>query len=311
MESLSRESKRFISYVSFKMDCIREQEEIKWRLDYDRALMNYNQLDLLREVKVKELTEGMPKVPKYKIYNKPKVIFKKDGTLSAMGERWFQRLKENGLSPTEQGPIKVVDGYDEPNPNSSVQVKDWLYSLGWKPQTFNYVRDKETGEERAIPQVRDDGELCESVKKLVEKDATIASLDGLTVINHRMSIFKGFIECAETDKEGNYWLKASAGGFTNTMRFKHRKPLVNLPGVTAAYGGEIRGCLIAPEGQFLIGSDMTSLESTTKRHYMKPYDPEYVEEMSQEGFDEHVNLAAFAGVITKDEEEFFKWYQST
>jgi len=69
--------------------------------------------------------------------------------------------------------------------------------------------------------------------------------------------------------------------------------------------------LIAPEGYKVVGSDMASLESTTKRHYMQPYDPDYVEEMSQEGFDEHVNLAAFAGVITKDEEEFFKWYQST
>ena len=307
---LNPEALRFIKYTSFKMDCSREQAELGWRLDYDRALRNYTELETLAKEKTEALKGHMPKVPKYAVYNKPKVMFKKDGTLSAHGEKWFQRLKEAKLSPTEQGPIKVVVSYDEPNPNSSDQVKNWLYALGWKPQTFNYVRDKETGDERAIPQVRDDGELCASVKKLAAQDPAIELLDGLTVIQHRMAIFKGFIESAQQKPDGTYWLKAEIGGFTNTMRFKHRKPLVNLPGVTAAYGDEIRGCLIAPEGQFLIGSDMTSLESTTKRHYMKPYDPEYVEEMSQEGFDEHVNLAAFAGVITKDEEEFFKWYQS-
>jgi hypothetical protein len=44
---------------------------------------------------------------------------------------------------------------------------------------------------------------------------------------------------------------------------------------------------------------MTSLEDTTKRHYMKPYDPEYVNEMSQHGFDPHLDLAKHAGEITQ------------
>jgi hypothetical protein len=42
---------------------------------------------------------------------------------------------------------------------------------------------------------------------------------------------------------------------------------------------------------------------------MWAYDPEYVTEMSKEGFDEHVNLSVFAGFLTEDEEEFYKWYQ--
>jgi DNA polymerase I-like protein with 3'-5' exonuclease and polymerase domains len=44
---------------------------------------------------------------------------------------------------------------------------------------------------------------------------------------------------------------------------------------------------------------MTSLEDTTKRHYMKPYDPKYVEEMSQDGFDPHLDLAKHAGAVTQ------------
>ena len=46
---------------------------------------------------------------------------------------------------------------------------------------------------------------------------------------------------------------------------------------------------------------MTSLEDTTKRHYMKPYDPKYVEEMSRDGFDPHLDLAKHAGKITQDD----------
>ena len=42
---------------------------------------------------------------------------------------------------------------------------------------------------------------------------------------------------------------------------------------------------------------MTSLEDTTKRHYMQPYDPKYVHEMSQAGFDPHLDLAKHAGAI--------------
>ena len=64
-------------------------------------------------------------------------------------------------------------------------------------------------------------------------------------------------------------------------------------------GNVIRGCLIAPEGYVLCGADMTSLEDTTKRHYMKPLDPKYVQEMSHYGFDPHLDLALHAGLITQ------------
>ena len=104
-------------------------------------------------------------------------------------------------------------------------------------------------------------------------------------------------------------IAATIGGLTNTFRFQHRKPIVNLPKVDKPWGKEIRGCIVAPEGMTLCGSDMVSLEDTTKRHYMKPYDPDYVEEMSKPGWDPHISLSVFAGVVRKDEEEFFQWYQ--
>jgi hypothetical protein len=168
--------------------------------------------------------------------------------------------------------------------------------LGWKPRTWKFLRDKKTGDERKIEQVRKGSELCQSVRELSSVDAAVDLLDGLTVLTHRAGILRSFIEC---HKDG--WLQASVAGLTNTFRFKHFRPLVNLPSVDKPYGDVIRGCLTCPDGYTLAGADMTSLEDTTKRHYMKPLDPDYVEEMSREGFDPHLDLAKHAGVITQDD----------
>ena len=222
-------------------------------------------------------------------------MHKKDGDLSANGEKWVTLCLENKM-PTSAKSFVVKTGEERGNPNSNDQVKDWLYSLGWKPRTFKFLRDKKTGEERQLEQVRKNGELCQSVRELSSNDPAVDLLDGLTVLTHRAGILRSFLEC---HKDG--WLQAGVAGLTNTFRFKHFKPLVNLPSVDKPYGDVIRGCLTCPDGYTLAGADMTSLEDTTKRHYMKPLDPEYVEEMSREGFDPHLDLALHAGVITQDD----------
>ena len=51
----------------------------------------------------------------------------------------------------------------------------------------------------------------------------------------------------------------------------------------------------------LCGADVSSLESCTKRHLMWEYDPDYVTEMSKEGFDEHLDLAKHASKITQED----------
>ena len=284
---------KFFRYLQFKMSCAASAEQSGWRLDKKLAESSINTLVKQQEDKIEELTSVMPKQRVTAIKRKPKVCFKQDGSPSSHGERWFSLLAENKLPNHHDEDITVLKGWKEPNPKSSPQVKDWLFSLGWVPCTHKYEKDDE-GNERTIPQVRNDGELTDSVKLLVDKHPAVGVLDGLTVIQHRLSIFQGFIEC---ERDG--YVKAGIAGLTNTLRFKHRKPLVNLPGVDKPWGKEVRGCLIADEGYVLCGADMTSLEDTTKRHYMKPYDPDYVEEMAREGFDPHLDLAKHAGAVTQ------------
>ena len=289
------EKHRFIQYLSFKLDCAREQETLRWKLDVEKAKAHLEEWETLKAEKTEALADAMPKRSLFATRNKPKVMEKKDGSLSAHGERWVQLCKQE-KQPVSTLSIVVKTGEERANPNSVEQVKDWLFSLGWKPRTFKYLRDKVTGDERKLEQVRKDGELCPSVRELVDTEPSIALLDGLSVLSHRIGVLKGMV-----DAERDGYVQATVAGFTNTLRFRHARPLVNLPSVDKPYGEEIRGCLTAPEGYTLCGADMTSLEDTTKRHYMKPLDPDYVLEMSKGGFDPHLDLAKHAGVITQED----------
>ena len=297
---------RFLKYLQFKGECAAYQEANPVRLDYDRVIRNIQELEVMQEEKVEQLKITMPKNPVKKWVNRPKNTHKKDGTLSAHGERWFKTLRENKMPPTHKERFQVVTSHEIANPGSPEQVKAWLFGLGWKPCTFDYKKGDD-GNERKIPQVRKDGELAPSVERLIDKNPGVEVLNGLTVIQHRLGVLKGFRDCA-IERKGKYYLKAEIAGLTNTLRFKHKKPLVNLPGVDKPWGEEIRGCLIAEEGETFMGCDMSSLEATTKRHYMYPHDPEYADEMGKEGFDEHINLAVYNNELTKDEEEFYAWY---
>jgi len=286
---------RFIDYLTFKMDCAREQEALRWKLDVPMAQKAYDEIVVLKEEKVEQLSHAMPKRILTRVVTQPKNMYRKNHSLSAHGEKWEELCKEYKQPVTTQSFV-VKTGEELGNPNSNDQVKDWLYSLGWQPITFKFVRDKETGDERMIAQIRNESDLCESVKDLAEVDPAVDLLDGLTVLTHRAGILKSFLEC-----HIDGYLKAEIAGLTNTLRFKHSKPLVNLPSVDKPYGDIIRGCLTCPEGYTLAGADMVSLEDTTKRHYMQPLDPDYVEDMSREGFDPHLDLAKFAGTVTQDD----------
>ena len=287
---------RMIKYLQFKMDCARLQEANKWKLDVEKAKQKFEELENEKNLKLPELIKAMPDVPIISKKKRPAKPFKKDGSLSATGTNWFNLLKENNLPKDYDGIVEIVIGYKEPKPTSSVQVKNWLFELGWEPIHFVYKRDKDTGDVRKIPQIKsevDDSRLCDSVLLLCDDNPAIRLFEGLSTLVHRIGFFKSFL-----DNVDDGYVQAEIAGLTNTLRFKHKKPLANIPSVNVPYGYDIRSCLIAPDGYELCGSDMSSLEDRTKLHYMYAYDPEYVKEMSSEGFDPHLDLALQAGKLT-------------
>jgi DNA polymerase I-like protein with 3'-5' exonuclease and polymerase domains len=116
-----------------------------------------------------------------------------------------------------------------------------------------------------------------------------------------MGLLSGFIDSADSD---NY-IKAQIAGLTNTLRFKH-KTVVNLPKVGKPYGEEIRGALIADEEYELCGADMSGLEDRLKQHFIYPYDPDYVNEMSNDDYDPHLSLALLGGEVTLEQVAAYK-----
>lgn len=306
---------RIINYLNFKMNCLADQEDYGLAINKDAILEHIKTLEAQKHPIISSLTEAMPKVPQYRVKSKPKNTHKKDGTLSKLGEEWYRLLRSNKLPINYDGDLQILTGYDDPNPGSTPQVKQWLYDNGWEPCTFKYVREKD-GSERQVEQVRyssashpKKGELTESVLRLKERNPAIEYLEKITVINHRLSVFEGFLNSVREERTYPY-VVAGAGGFTNTLRLKHRVPVVNLPKVGKPWGEEIRGAIVSKPNKVFLGSDMCGLESRTRDHYIMPLDPELVEKSQVNDFDPHMDIAVTAGLATEDEVKFYVWYKN-
>lgn len=327
---------RIISYLMFKADCVSLQEKTGWKVDEEYLDKSLAELTSEMDKSRAELESVMPEIPEYRVRKKPAKPFKKDGSLSASGTTWKEineklasgEKDEKGTPLVErtekEGELRVLFGYKPPNANSSDQVKDFLFSKGWIPQTFKYVRDEKAFEEwvaskpkegahfsqwnewkerrpkdRAIPQISKDGgdgkEICPSVELLAEEVPEIMLYSRYNVIKHRVGVLEGFKSNMRNGK-----LQARVNGLTNTMRMQHAE-IVNLPGTGKLFGEVIRGSLVAGEGRVSVGSDLSSLEDRCKHHFMLPHDPEYVSTMQADDYDPHLSTALFAGLLTQKE----------
>ena len=332
---------RLLTFLMFKMDCARLQEDTGWEVDVELLETSIEQLTKEGAEAKAELESVMPIVPKYSDRKAPAKPFKKNGELSASGVAWeeIKKLIEQDAKDEfghpmvkrseKDGVVKLLTSYDQPNGNSPEQIKAFLYSKGWVPQTFKYERDEEAfnkwvaskpreganhnawnvwkesrPEDRAIPQITvagDEGkELCPSLEELAEEVPEIRVYAKYCVLKHRLGVLNGFKRDLFNGK-----LQARINGFTNTLRVQHAE-IVNLAGVDKLYGKIVRGVLVAGEGKISVGSDLSSLEDRTKHHLMLPHDPDYVATMQEDDYDPHVLMALTAGMITQDEFDAFK-----
>ena len=294
-----QDRERYISYLNYKMICVREQENEKWNFDKDKAVETLQKVSFEHYSKVKALENIMPEIPVYGTTGFPSKILKANRNgLQSHATRYIEKFLTNTtlLNP-ETKTLKYVKSYAEPNAGSHSQVKNFLFSLGWVPDVY---KTNEKGE--LIPQIsNEDRELSDSVKALYEKKPALKNLEGIYMLSHRMGVLQGFLD---NEKDGK--IEPSIRGLTNTLRFKHRN-IVNLPGVDKPYGKEIRSCLVRKSPNHLVfGCDMTSLEDTTKQHFMYFFDPEYVNTMRKPDFDPHLDLAVVVGFLTQEQADAHK-----
>ena len=291
-----------INRANFKQHLLVIQEENKIFLDVAQCEKNIAYLEGIIEEKEKQLIEVMPKIPIKTKKLKPKNMFKKDGSLSKAGEEWNFIVQSLGLPLDYDSEIEVIKGYKEPNPQSSTQMKEWLFSLGWKPKIFK------EGANGKVPQLRDDNKnLCKSITTLFDKIPQLEALQGLSVAQHRLGYLKAFMDTIDE----NDYITASWSGMAKTWRVKHKKPIVNLPSNNSEHGGLVRSCLIAPKGKVFCNADLSSLEDLTKQSEIYPYDPEYVATLNDPNYDAHLNIGLLGGFMTQAQVDFYKWYDKT
>lgn len=301
-----------IRHLNFKAKCAALQEKYRWKLDIPKAELLFKVFETKFDKAKDDLEMRMPDVPVYVVKSRPKKCFKADGTMSAHGQKWSDLVLANipeedydyGRPVDYDGEFKVINKYNAPNAGSHGQIKAWLYDLGWEPESFKHVRNKETNETRKIEQIKNQetDELCESIVRLIAKEPALEHLREMSVVKHRLGVVRGFLK--NVDSQG--YVYAAVQGLTNTLRFKH-KICVNLPSTRKPYGAEIRGLLIARNYTLeLCGSDMSSLEDRTKQHYMWPHDPDYVRDMQVKGFDPHLDMCIAAGLMDFEQTEIYK-----
>lgn len=301
-------------YLTWKLDCAAEQEIVRWKLDIEKTKSNHALLTEEVTAKTEALIAVMPVVKVYKTIERPapEKFYKKGGDISVKGQKWLDYMEELQLPHTHAEPIQILVKEKAGNPNGVDQRKNWLFSLGWVPQTYDYKKEKDEFGRihvRKIAQISlpNSGGICPSILLLAETHPEIEPLIGLFMAKHRLGILTAFLENVSEDG----YLKAEIAGFTNTLRFIHKKPIVNLPTIHRKYGSMVRECLIAPEGYTLCGSDMSSLEDNTKRHYMWDYDPQYVTDMMTPGFDPHLDIAEIGGMLTTEQVGEHKLHDKT
>lgn len=305
-----------VEHKSFQL--MRDQQTTGVGFAYDRAVEYCKQLDHIIHTVENEITRNIPSKPKQKGVSILEPFLKTGGYKKAVVD-WYPHLNDpltykNMLDCTYDvkvsGPFSRVEWFSI-NLNSDKQIKEWLYSLGWEPDEWNY-KDGEYNPDgtkvKTSPKVTDS-----SVEKIDPNLAEQISLRSKA--SHKRNQIQGWID--KTRPDGRIEAGANAYG-ANTGRMQHR----SVANVTKASSDKKTGELIwYPDKQpfffgteqrslfeaqnypdyVLIGRDAAGLELRCLAHYMN--DPEFTEVILNG--DIHEFNRVLAGLDTRDQAKTF------
>ena len=155
----------------------------------------------------------------------------------------------------------------EPEPfniNSFAQVKDYLLSQGWKPDSFT---------EKGSPQLTESSfhTVTGAVPQLITRRSVLMHRKRMLMNTTKGGDEKGLINLVRSDG------RITAGGVpqgTPTGRYRHTG-VVNIPKAHKAkviYGTEIRSLFVPRPGYVMVGADASALEARVQAHYVWPYE---------------------------------------
>lgn len=179
-----------------------------------------------------------------------------------------------GLLPSDadddDAPLQVLGPYQRfehqrVDLGNIVQVKEYLYSIGWQPDTWNYKRNPDTGKlEKKSPKLSDS-----SLSKLGEVGAGLITY---YTLRSRKSILEGWLaKCVNGRVHGKCQTIA-----TPTHRARH-SIIVNVPSSDALYGKQMRSLFVAAPGFRVVGADSAGNQLRGLCHDLN--NPEYTHEV--------------------------------
>lgn len=213
-----------------------------------------------------ELVPVLPPVPlpKSRQPTWPRTQFKKDGTPTQAAYRYygpeFTTYRTDIIVKTE--PINL---------GSEKQVKEYLMSIGWKPTEWNFqkdsygkpIRDEYGDKVKTSPKLTLDS--LESCAWPAGQETFGQKVVRRLMLAHRAGMLEGFLRDVRPD--GRIPAETTPMG-TPTGRMTHRK-VVNVPGVHATLGKELRGLFGTIPGYVRVGVDLASCQLRGLCHYME------------------------------------------
>tara|TARA_R110000744_G_scaffold8984_1_gene29245 strand:- start:4631 stop:6358 length:1728 start_codon:yes stop_codon:yes gene_type:complete len=256
---------------------INKQQEHGFLIDIKKAI------ELLYEIKTKN--ESIEKEirsffkPKVRAIKNIKVKHKKDGSISKIGLKHIEDMKDLGGDHT-------TIRYEDFNLASPKQIVERMEEYGWNPIQFTPKGSPKVCEENlnTLP-----ASAPESVKKL----ALWKSLET------RWKTVESWVDASSDDGRvhGRVFTMGAVTG-----RMTHSDPnMANIVSSNKLYGKESRECFIAPEGYMLVDVDASGLELRMLAHYMN--DEDFTNEVVNG--DPHTANMKAAGLSTRAEAKTF------
>lgn len=257
--------------------------QMLWGVGFDKNRARSVYAELKKEIDrlEKEIYSQLPLKP-VQIGSVPvKRPFKKDGSYTKMVEEYLPELNGDVV-----GPFTRIE-WTRINIDSPDQIKDYLLSQGWEPDTWNYKKD---GKFLAKDE---DGSAIKTSPKLTESSFHSVKGDVPKLITKRMILKHRIQMIFHTRRDGTKtgWVnnlrsdgRIEAGGVTcgtPTGRYQHRG-VVNVPKPTKKddklvfnpeeqnpiYGTHLRHLFVAEKPYVMVGCDAVSLETTVQGHYV-------------------------------------------
>jgi len=260
---LIKQNPMFLQALNLEHDFAKVNAEITqkgWVFDMDKAEALYEHILEEMEHIEEEINPQLGKVAVMRGNKEVDQITKKDGYYYKRVTDWFQIEEDCRASDgIVAGPYTRVELVNV-NIGQMAEVKKFLMDRGWKPD--DWTVKKINGK-----WIRQSPKLTDSSLKPLGRLGKLIS--DYYMLRNRLGTVEGWIEEVKDEEKFNdgrlHGSMFTIG--TPSFRCRHRT-IVNIPGVYAPYGKELRSLLIAEDGYKVIGADSAGNQFRGLCHYI-------------------------------------------